>query len=120
MPWHYNQRSGKIVGPGGEEYQGYSGRGVHKNEPRSEAIVDSGPIPRGTWRINPDHYDSATLGPFVLKLSPVGHSAHGRTHFRVHGDKAGALGTASKGCIVLSREARKAMVRSGETTLEVR
>jgi len=120
MAWLYNQKSGKMIGPNGEEFEGYSGAGVHKNEPRSEAILFEGPIPRGSWRIDLSPYDSANVGRYALKLSPVGHSAHRRTDFRIHGDSIADPGTASRGCIILNIEQRKAIVRSGDSSLIVR
>lgn len=120
MPWIYDQRSGRITGPRGEEYQGYSGQPSHRNQPTSENFVNEGPIPRGSWRIDPELRNSAQTGPMIMLLNPVGHTAHGRRSFQIHGDSARRLGLASTGCIVLPREARVAISTSGDTTLIVR
>jgi hypothetical protein len=37
----------------------------------------------------------------ILLLNPVGHTAHGRRSFQIHGDSARRPGLASSGCIVL-------------------
>ncbi|MBE1426911.1 MAG: DUF2778 domain-containing protein [Proteobacteria bacterium] len=120
MPWIYDQQSGRITGPGGEEYQGYSGHPPHRNQPASENIVNEGPIPRGSWRIDSELRNSAQTGQMILLLNPVGHTAHGRRSFQIHGDSARRPGLASSGCIVLPRNARIAISQSGDTSLIVR
>lgn len=104
---------GKLVGIG------YSGHGAGLNNPAMESVPDVGPIPRGMWRIVrwDDHH--ADKGPIVAVLEPVGHSAHGRTGFLIHGDNAEMNHTASHGCIIDSHDIRIALRASGETQLEV-
>jgi hypothetical protein len=64
--------------------------------------------------------NSTQTGPMILLLNPVGHTAHGRRSFQIHGDSVSRPGLASTGCIVLPREARIAISTSGDTTLIVR
>jgi len=52
-------------------------------------------------------------------LTPIDHSAHGRTAFQIHGDKISNPGFASTGCIVLSRKIREAISSSGDPVLIV-
>ena len=54
-----------------------------------------------------------------MALMPIGHNAHGRTHFLIHGDSIAHPGDASEGCIALSHAARQAIAISGDTELEV-
>ena len=54
-----------------------------------------------------------------MTLTPVGHTANGRTNFLIHGDSTNHPGDASEGCIVLSRTIRQAIAVSGDTDLEV-
>jgi hypothetical protein len=55
----------------------------------------------------------------VAVLSPVGHDAHGRSSFLIHGDNSLGNHTASHGCIILSRMVREKMRASGDMDLEV-
>jgi len=104
-------------GPHGEYFVGYSGWGMYKNDPNAEAIHDMEPIPRGHWRIRfpPD----GSHGPLTLHLSPVGHNAHGRNRFLIHGENHHHPGASSQGCIVLSLQGRQAIVNSGDDSLTV-
>lgn len=98
---------------------GYSGHGEGKNDPSKENVRSVGPIPRGMWRVTGKPYNSKRVGPYALVLEPVGHDAHGRTAFRVHGDSVKAPGTASNGCIVVPRWARERIYKSGDRDLLV-
>ena len=118
MPWEYFQGSGELRHNGLIVDTGYSGSGYAKNSPDQEHISNMGPIPRGTWMLG-QAYHSGTKGPYTMDLSPYGHNAHGRTLFRIHGDSLHNPGTASEGCIVLSRAARIKISKSGDTVLYV-
>ena len=52
-----------------------------------------------------------------MNLDPVGHNAHGRTHFRIHGNNAS--NDASEGCIVLPPAVRRLIAGSADNRLEV-
>jgi len=104
-------------GPQGQEYHGYSGAPGYVNDPSKEEIANRGPIPRGRWRI--DLHPDGSHGPFTLHLSPVGHNAHGRNRFRIHGENHQHPGASSTGCIILSLAARQAIVQSGDNNLLV-
>jgi hypothetical protein len=99
---------------------GYSGLEECKNQPDCEVIRDRGPIPRGHWAIGAPH--DRDHSPYCLGLDPVGHDAHGRTAFLIHGDgKPGTPleGRASHGCIILPRWAREWIWVSADHQLEV-
>lgn len=115
----YAQHTGEIAIDGHAIGFGYSGHGVGLNNPDLEAMQNIGPIPRGQWLITrwDDHH--AEKGPQVAVLSPVGHDAHGRSCFLIHGDNPALNHTASHGCIVAARTIRDALRASGETALEV-
>lgn len=97
----------------------YSGHSAGLNNPALEATPDVGPIPAGQWRIVrwDDHHDDK--GPVVAVLEPVGHDAHGRTRFLIHGDNALGNNSASHGCIVAGPAIRQTMRDSGYTDLLV-
>ena len=116
MGWKYSQSSGKLSHNGSYMATGYSGAGTCKNVPNCEHKPNVGPIPRGAWRIG--GYDGSK-GPLTIDLEPVGHNAHGRTLFRIHGDSISNPGTASEGCIIMPRSVRQKIVKSADKILEV-
>lgn len=118
MPWRYSQRTGELTRNGQEAGVGYSGRGNGRNNPLMENAQNIGPIPRGRYRIG-TAYIHRTKGPVTMSLTPLGHTAHGRTHFLIHGDSVAHPGNASEGCIVLSRPVREAIANSGDREIEV-
>lgn len=117
MKWTYSQSSGKLMLKSIAQGQGYSGFGPGRNNPAMEAIADVGPIPRGMWKIIKPAYDDPKLGPIVMHLEPVGHDAHGRTLFRIHGDNQ--TSNASHGCIILAHGVRQMIAASDICELEV-
>lgn len=112
----YTQATGEIYLDGHFEGIGYSGRGDGRNNPAMEAVANKGPIPRGRYAIG-DARESETLGPIVFNLTPVGHDAHGRSAFRIHGDSKDH--NASHGCIIAGRSVRERIRDDKETELEV-
>ena len=116
MSWLYSQSRGELRRNGLLIGRGYSGAGRGKNNPRLEAIRDVGPIPRGHYRIGVVH-NSDNTGPRVMNLRPIGHRAHGRISFEIHGDNT--RHTASRGCIIFPRVVRDRIAASGDTDLEV-
>ncbi|WP_087022278.1 tlde1 domain-containing protein [Thaumasiovibrio subtropicus] len=119
MTWTYYQSTGNLYLDDEFVAQGYSGKGDHKNKPDSEHIVGQGPIPRGKYSIGSPRRSQRT-GPYVLPLTPIGHSAHGRSAFQIHGDSISDPGTASSGCIILTRNIRTKIWDSGDHELEVK
>lgn len=115
----YAQSTGRLSRGGGFEGSGYSGHGAGLNDPDSEAIANVGPIPRGKWRIVRWDEHHADKGPIVAVLEPVGHDAHGRSAFLIHGDNSLGNHSASHGCIILQRAVRVKMRDSGDMDLEV-
>ncbi|GGL48544.1 tlde1 domain-containing protein [Caulobacter rhizosphaerae] len=120
MTWSYSQSTGELRQAGRVVARGYSGAGKTKeagrNNPVMEAVVATGPIPRGLWRIGPA-YKNANLGPICMNLDPVGHDAHGRTLFRIHGNNR--VDDASHGCIILGPTIRTMIAQSADKMLEV-
>lgn len=81
----------------------YSGKGEHKNDPKSEFIRDYGPIPKGFYVMQPPQ-DSKEHGPAAIWLQPVPtNEMHGRSGFGMHSDSVSHPGDASEGCIVNTR-----------------
>jgi hypothetical protein len=113
--WIYHQATGDLFLDGAHKGRGYAGAGKTaaggRNNPAMEGVVAKGPIPRGRWKMTGLRLKHPALGPYVILLEPVGHSALGRSAFRIHGDNA--AGDASHGCIILSRDLREQIWTSG-------
>lgn len=118
MPWEYSQSTGQLSRDGQPIGIGYSGRGTGRNNPALERMRNLGPIPQGRYRIG-TQYTHPTKGPITMTLTPVAHTAHGRTHFLIHGDSTRHPGDASEGCIVLNRHVRQTIAASGDTEIRI-
>ncbi len=117
MPWKYDQSSGELSYNGVVIGNGYAGKGIGKNNPKTEHIPFVGPIPKGEYAIGPSYKSTTGLGPVVMNLDPVGHNALGRDNFRIHGDNI--TGNASEGCIIMPRSVRLKVANSQDKVLEV-
>lgn len=112
----YSQSTGRLTQDGELIAVGYSGAGPGRDSPELQAVHNVGPIPQGKYSIGPE-FDAPVQGPCVMRLTPVGHDALGRTGFMIHGDNAAH--DASTGCIVLPPEARHEIAASPDRELEV-
>lgn len=117
----YHQRDGATIRDGHFEGCTYSGFGEGRNNPDMESVASVGPIPHGKYRISLcDPSEHPHLHPPVLRFTPIGHDAHGRSGFLGHGDNKDH--TASRGCIIWGRSLRKAIAADlliGHDLLEV-
>lgn len=118
MQWKYSQSTGVLSLSQLPVATGYAGYGTAKNNPSTEHLKEQGPIPKGEYEIHKP-ITSPRTGPFVLPLTPVGHNAHGRTHFQIHGDSRSNPGSASNGCIIMPRAIRERIWYSGNRKLIV-
>lgn len=119
--WVYKQSTGEFFKDGARLGIGYSGAPGHKNKPDDEHLSNRGPIPRGRYRIGPVVAIEGK-GPVCIDLAPTAEqraNMHGRGGFLIHGDSISAPGTASRGCIILRRSIREAVVASPDKDLEV-
>jgi hypothetical protein len=120
MTWRYDQSTGDIEHDGKFIGTGYSGKGrtlaEGRNNPAMEHLKAKGPIPAGKWTIGKAR-KSAKTGPVCMDLTPVGHKAHGRSAFQIHGDNKAS--NASTGCIILARPLREMIDKSKDRELEV-
>jgi hypothetical protein len=129
MPWIYHQSTGRLEymaphGAAGHQTGhlvgvGYSGAPGSVNSPHMENIHNVGPIPRGRWRIGPLEAHHPHLGPHVMSLTPIGHHAHGRTSFYIHGDNQQGNQSASNGCVIMGLDIRNRIGHSHDHLLEV-
>lgn len=122
--WLYVQSTGNLYHDDSPDAvaTGYSGFGEGKNNPALEQVHDVGPIPRGFWDIG-DPECVTTVGPhgpFVLPLTAKeGTETFGRSGFLCHGDSINHAGSASHGCIVMSRPVREEIAASHDQLLKV-
>lgn len=119
LMWTYSQSRGNIIANGFTEGIGYSGHGVGLNNGALEAEACIGPIPKGRWHIAEWFDNYKDKGPIVARLEPVGHDAHGRSGFLIHGDNAAMNYTASDGCIIANRNVRTNWRASNDKDIEV-
>ena len=118
--WNYAQTSGELQQDGKPVANGYSGAGEGKNNPAMQNVPNVGPIPDGDWTITGPPADTASHGPYVLKLNPAdGTETFGRSGFLMHGDSKEHPGCASHGCVILPRAVREQVWNSGDRKLEV-
>lgn len=116
----WDQSAGEMRLDGVVIGRGYAGRGKAINDPAAQAIVATGPIPRGLWKLTELRLKGASTGPYTIVLEPMpGTDTFGRSAFRIHGDNARANRTASHGCIILPLSVRKRIWESGVRQLEV-
>jgi hypothetical protein len=117
--WTYVQKTGELLRDGLHIAVGYSGWKNGKNNPEMQNVEEAGPIPVGKYFIGTPH-DTLTHGPFVLPLTPdPGNEMFGRSAFLMHGDSVVDPGTASRGCIIMSRAVRTEVAESGDKLLQV-
>ncbi len=131
MAWTYCQSTGLLYAPSGDRQgQGYSGHPPYVNDPRAEGRVGEGPLPRGKYRIEGPPKDTASHGPYVLRLDPDALTrerikGYGRDpdsllcHAKLVQEFGKATGEASKGCLCLDRPERKALWESPDHDLLV-
>jgi hypothetical protein len=120
MSWRYNQRTGHLYHNENFVVEGYSGFGPGKNNPKLEAVPFTGPIPKGSYLIGTPftRYHNEHPEPWVMPLSPLGHSAARRSGFLIHGDNG--THTASVGCIIVfDPKIRRRIWDSGDCFLDV-
>ena len=120
MGFEYQQSTGQLTGTVTAE--GYSGNGAGLNNPAMQQVHAVGPLPQGTYTIQPPHADPK-VGPIAMRLVPApANDMFGRGDFLMHGDNAAMNHTASEGCIILPKAARIAIgaaVLAGDTQLSV-
>jgi len=121
MSWIYEVTTAKFYLNG--EYQftaEYAGAVNYKNSTEFECVKDKGPLPRGTYRIEPPT-DIGGTGPYSLPLTPLNVATMcNRDSFRIHGDSIRDPGTASKGCIIANKKPRVKIWESGDRELIVK
>ena len=115
--WIYVQRTGDFFQNSTYIETGYSGKLPEgKNDPAKECVRDIGPIPRGYYTIN-----AAVNSPTVVSLPLVPDTPNycqpPRSGFLIHGDNS--TGTASTGCIILTRSTRERVTGSNDKRLRV-
>jgi RHS repeat-associated protein len=126
--FEYDQKTGQMthVLPDGSRVAvgtGYSGQGNGLNNPSEQYTPNTGPIPQGSYTIEPQKDNVTGAGhklPGSMRLDPTAdNDTHGRAGFLIHGDNPRGDHSASNGCIILPRPARNAIGGSNDHILVV-
>lgn len=117
--WMYVQSSGDLFHNTNYVETGYSGADPEgKNQPDKECQNSVGPIPRGWYDILPERKENKpTVVTLPLKADNPNYCTPPRSGFLIHGDNK--TGTASTGCIIMSRKTREQVRDSGDARLRV-
>jgi hypothetical protein len=116
--WTYIQSTGDLFHNGNYVETGYSGKVPEgKNDPSKECEKNVGPIPQGTYAIGSE-IDRPTPVTLPLAADNPNYCNPPRSGFLIHGDNS--TGTASTGCIILSKSTRITIRDSGDAQLEVK
>lgn len=128
LDWVYHQGSGQLQHVDGngdvtDAGSGYSGHGAGINNPAMQNVPNTGPIPQGTYDIQPQQDNTTGAGtnlPGSMRLTPQdGTDTSGRDGFLIHGDNSRGDQSASHGCVILNRNTRNQIGGSGDNTLKV-
>jgi len=116
----YEITTGRLYDPQGVLLGvGYSGASQYRNDATAQSLKALGPIPAGSYIVC-QPVDSPVHGPFAMPLNPdPGNLMWNRDGFMLHGDSVRAPGTASEGCVIMSRDVREAVWASLDHVLEV-
>ncbi|MFP2517064.1 tlde1 domain-containing protein [Buttiauxella agrestis] len=118
--WVYSVSSGTLSRNEERISGGYAGLGAHKNDSSFECSKDSGPLPRGRYRIGQPFFHPRTKG-YTMRLIPDSSNIMcDRDGFMIHGDSIRHPGQASNGCIIFPLKVRKHIWESNDHELEVR
>ena len=102
MPFTYCQSTGILTFPdGAQTMQCYSGIAEGFDNHAMQDVMNTGPIPVGTYVIGPA-FDHPQCGPLTMRLTPTPETdTFGRSGFCVHGDNTARNHTASHGCVIV-------------------
>ena len=116
----FQQSTGKFTFADGEIVQGYSGHGDGKDRPEMQDVKNVGPLPRGRYTGVQLFDPHPHVGAYAIELQPdPANTMYGRSGFFVHGDSIQHPGSASDGCIILSRETREKFWTGDDHEIEV-
>jgi RHS repeat-associated protein len=119
----FSQRTGRLLcvdhtGTAYLDATGYSGRGEGRNNPALQGVVNTGPTPRGDWRIEAPEDRPKSTGLVSRPLTPlpgntVFDTLRDPDSFVIHGADPNRPENSSRGCPVLGRQVRESL-RTGE------
>lgn len=120
MMWVYTANDGTLSR--GEERisGGYAGFGPYMNNSAFEFVKDSGPLPRGRYKIGKPFFHPHTKGYMMRLIPDSSNTMCDREGFLIHGDSIAHPGEASHGCIIFPLNVRKHIWESNDHLLTVR
>jgi hypothetical protein len=129
LDWVYSQSTGQVshvdnqTGETTSVGTGYAGHGEGVNNPNMQNVPNTGPIPQGTYTIDPQQNNTTGSGtslPASMRLTPKdGTNTFGRGGFLIHGDNKRKNKSASEGCVILDRTIRNQIGNSDDDVLRV-
>ena len=121
MAWIYNVKRHEFSRNGQFKFRArYAGNGKYKDDPQFECVKNKGPLPRGKYRIVGEPVNHKRTGRYTLVLQPYADNRMcGRDGFLIHGDSRAHPGEASRGCIILDFEFRRAIFDSKDLEVVV-
>ncbi len=114
----YHQKTGKLTLNNQVITTGYSGKGKGLNNPSMQGVKNTGPIPKGLYKIREPRIFKGMKNCF--DLTPVGDTeTFGRSEFLIHGDNTKKNQSASEGCIIIDKSVRDEIAKSKIRLLRV-
>jgi hypothetical protein len=89
-----------------------------KNNPAMESVNSIGPLPKGAYAVG-SWGNHGELGPNSASLTQTSGDTFGRSGFFIHGPGGPDPSNCSKGCIVISHDARMAVIALRPDTVTV-
>lgn len=120
--FRYSQRSGIMLDDQGVQIAlGWAGNHEGKDNPDMQQVRCIGPLPQGTYKVEPWIEQHPHLGPCVAPLTQAAGETYGRGDFFIHGPSVASekYGQESKGCIVIPRPMRMAVMEAAPDFVEV-
>ena len=120
MPFTYCQSTGILTFPdGAQTVQCYSGIAEGFDNHAMQDVVNTGPLPVGTYIIGPA-IDHPQCGPLTMRLTPAPETdTFGRSGFCIHGDNTARNHTASHGCVIVPPYPRALIAKADDRVLVV-
>lgn len=128
LDWVYSQSTGQLThvdstGNSTNVGSGYAGHGEGVNNPAMQGVANTGPLPQGTYTIEPQQNNTTGSGtrlPGSMRLTPdPSNNMYGRGGFLIHGDNSRGDRSASEGCVIMNRNVRNQVGNSGDPVLRV-
>lgn len=109
MSWVYSQSTGQFFQPDGKPFiKAFAGQGIGLNEPQEEGLKNTGPLPRGKYKMVQWFQMHPHVGAGAIQLEPdPSNDMKGRSGFFIHGLNITDPLHSSEGCIILGNTSHR-------------